>query len=196
MNREQLRQIFVPTANQVWICLTLSLVTFLVAFRELILSKFFHQGASSSLNVVTPYLEDSYNIQLGHISQLSATDFLVKAVFFAGIGLVAYVVFLAISNVVIEARNEVVIEAEYTNKGQAETRVRRPFLQITTAVGLFIFLLISAQALLPIWLDGFQGFLLNLPTPSAFISLLVGLVGLAVNVYLVWSIAQVVFAID
>ncbi|HSX48336.1 MAG TPA: hypothetical protein VLF41_02435 [Candidatus Nanoarchaeia archaeon] len=196
MNREQLRQIIIPNSSQIWICLTLSLITLLATFKGLIFSKFFHQTNISSLNGVEPYLQSSYNIQLGKVSQLAATDLIVKAVFFAGIGLIAYVIFLAISNVIIEARNEVVIETEYTNKGQADSRVRRPFMQIVTAVMLFVVLLASAQLILPLWLNSFQSFLLNVPSPASFILLVVGLVGLAVNIYTIWSIAQIVFAID
>lgn len=196
MTRAELRQIIVPTPAQIEVCAGLSLGLFIIIYHDLLANRFFGRELAG-VSALSPYINQSYAIALGQVSGLTATDLIVKAAFFAGVGLIAYIIFLFISNVLIEARNEVVVETEYANKGDFTAQASKPLKQIGLAIGLFIFLIWSAQAALPLWLHWFEAWLFG-PIVSlwSWLGLLLALAGCTLNAYLVWTLAQIIFAIE
>lgn len=191
MTAETLKRIIIPTVTQVIVSVCLSVLLFVVAFKDGLYSLFFSQGDSFA-----PYFSQSYQAQLSLISNSPIVDFLVKALFWAGVGLVAYLIFLGISNVFIEARNEAVVEAEYTNKDKISRRLHKPLMQLGMAVVLIVAMLISVSLLLPFWLQSFEsGFAGPLGIMSV-VGPLIAVIGTSVNICLLWSLGQVVFAIN
>lgn len=196
MNGDDLKNLLIPTRGQIIVCAAIATVLFGFTFRDVLVGRLLNRQISTGLTDVSPYLSTSYAIQLGHVSSLALTDFLVKAVFWAGVGLIAYIIFLAISNAVIEARNEVVVEAEYTNRGQPQARFRKLFQQLALAAVLIVLVLISASVLVPLWLASFEAFLNSLPNVGSVIFLIVAYIGVMANIYGVWTLGQIVFAIE
>jgi hypothetical protein len=191
MVKADLIKIIIPTRGQVVISGLSSLLLFAFIFRD---SLIFRHLPSEIVD--TPYLRESYLSQLNRISNLQLTDVLIKGLFWAGLGLVAYLVFLFISNIVIEARNQVVVETEYTNQERLENRLRKPLLQVAAAASFILVLAASVNWLLPVWLGLFGTGALSVTSLGGVLRLVLALVAGTINFYLLWALAEIVFAID
>ena len=102
----------------------------------------------------------------------------------------------AVINTIIAARNEVVLETQYTNKGQIADRLKRPLMQVVAALGLFGLLVLTAQLSFGFLTQLFLQSLLQWPAPVAWANLLAAVIGLAINIYIIVAAAQLVFLID
>ncbi|MBW3538418.1 hypothetical protein KY386_02910 [Candidatus Parcubacteria bacterium] len=191
MTRDDLQKILIPTRAQLLVCLGIAALILGVFYREVWWARLFDNEL-----VPRPFLEEGLGLQLARLSTLPFVGTLVIALFWGSIGLAAYLLYLAAHNAVTEARNEVVIETEYTNKGKLQDRLKQPLLQLSLAVWLAAVLVLSATAGLPLWLWLFERFLFNPVTPSTLGYLAAALSGLVANLYAIWALGQIVFDID
>lgn len=191
MKAKDIKEILVPTPGQLIVSVGLSIFLYWIAFRDTITAILF--GGNQNIQ---PYFNQSYQIHLSRFSSLPIVDFLVKAVFWAGVGLIAYLIFLTISNFIIEAHNEAVVETEYVNKGRLEDRLSKPMQQLGLAIGLVIAILFSIIFLLPYWLSIFGSGLFGTIGLHSVAPLLLAIVGASINIYALWALCQLVFAVD
>ncbi len=115
----------------------------------------------------------------------------VIVVFWSLVGLVAYTLVWGLSNLALEARNEVVIESAYVNKGRPIDRVAAVGWQVARATLLFAFLLLTAYILAPFWVDAF-GQLVYRPRIDALgvLAALGAVLGASINGYIAWVLAR------
>lgn len=104
---------------------------------------------------------EDYLGSLGFLSDMPFVNTAVIVIFWSGVGLVAYTVAWALINAVIEARNEIVVESEYLNKGRFWDRYRQPLLKSALVLILFAWVVLNAKWLLPELLKDFRGTLVT-----------------------------------
>jgi hypothetical protein len=140
-------------------------------------------------------MADDYLRQLDKLANFQAAGTAVIVIFWSGVGLAAYTIVWVILNAVIEARNEVVIETEYTNKGLFQQRLKGPLIQAGLALALFVWLILNALYFLPLAVQHFGLFIL-LGGFSQWPNLILPLLGLTADLYILSVLAQAVFRAD
>jgi hypothetical protein len=191
VTRSKYFKILTPSVGEAATAGGLSLLFFVIIFRDPLILRHLPGDIVNS-----PYFHQSYMEHLNRVSKLPFTDILVKGLFWAGLGLGAYLVFLLISNAVIELRNQVVVESQYTNRGQSSQRYQKPILQVASAAGFLIFLSLSINWLLPYWLNLFGSGVQFFPQISGLPLMLLAVVGAGGNLYLLWANIQLILNAD
>jgi hypothetical protein len=111
--------------------------------------------------------------------------------FWASVGLIAYLICWGAYNILIEARNEVTLNTEYTNRGHWRGNLETLCLKSLGAVAL-----IGIVALLK---PGFSLWIalaspaIVMPTTAAIVTAVAAIVGLAAQLYLILALALVTF---
>jgi hypothetical protein len=183
-----LKQVLIPTRLQAVVSLITSLVVIGLTFSHIIYDQLVHYSAVSSGDVQSAYRSD-----LAFLNSYGFVQTGVIALFWIGVAVMMYVVYLAISNAVIEARNEVVIETEFANKPTWMKLAAGSAKQIGLALLLVAFLIISAKLLLPLWLSLFAGFISSPVSALGLLQALGSIIFTAINLYLAWALGQLVF---
>ena len=111
--------------------------------------------------------------------------------FSAAVGIVTYIVYLMFANLFIEARNEVLIDTQYVNKGSLLGRIGLIIQRFLLVVVLVILLYLSWSQLLPLWLSLIESTLLN---GHNWVGVVAGLGGIWLNLYLLWTWVQFMLA--
>ena len=111
--------------------------------------------------------------------------------FWATVGLIAYLVCWALNNFLIEARNEVTLETGYANRGHWQGPWQTLGLKLLCG-GLLVGVLTSLHILVPFWVDTAHPLFNHVAADTVFWGI-VGVIGLAVNLYLVLALAQLTF---
>ena len=113
-------------------------------------------------------------------------------VFWATVGLAAYLVWWIAYNFIIEARNEVTIETEYTNRGRRTTEIFRTLLIKLVAGAALIGALSLFKYGLSLWAALFTVFLQSIDLTNAAWAL-AAVVGLALQLYFTLALVQLTF---
>lgn len=179
MDLKKLKQIIVPTSEQVLICLFASLVLFVMTYGSVLFQKTI---------LSDPYVAEVSRTHLVSLAKVKAVDVIVKIIFWSSIGLVAYMIFLTISNVLIDARNSVVIESSYVNKGSGEDRLPSIVNRLLKAIVCLGWFVIAAKILLPWSLSWFEEFILAGPSWPA---LIIAVLSCSSTIYVGWTLTQV-----
>lgn len=191
MNSDDIKKLVVPTPAQILFSLGLTILILGGVYREVWVARLFDNEL-----VPQALFQEGLGLQLMRLNQIPFIRTLVIAAFWGTVGLIAYLLYLAANNTVTEVRNEVVIETEYINKGELEDRFRLPLLQAAWAGLLVLTLVLTALVGLPLWLGLFERFLFNPATVQTIGYLLMAVAGMALNIYSVYTVGQVVFKID
>ncbi len=93
---------------------------------------------------------------LGGLTRIPVASTAVIVIFWSGVGLIAYTIVWAIINAVIEARNEIVVESEYANKGSLFDRLTAPLLKSGFLILLLVLLGLNRWWLVPMLLRSFH----------------------------------------
>lgn len=185
---EKLKQILLPSFMQVILCLTASIFLFLTIYRDILLTYLQRYLPLTSLpnsGNLPVWLRVAADSSIGHNA--------VIIIFWSIVGLVAYSLFWTLVNIGIEARNEVVIETTYVNKGNIGDRFLGLSNQIIVGLVLIAFLIVSAIFLIPLWTDMF-GVLITAHFGLTSLAQGVGAVlGCALNIYTAYTLAQLFF---
>lgn len=175
MEETPVKNIFVPPRVEVIIYMLLSIFTFGFINIGTIINRF-------SAEPLTPLVvsADDYLGTLGFLSEIPLVNTLVIVVFWSGVGLVAYTVAWVLINAVIEARNEIVVESEYVNKGSLWGRFREPLLKSVFLISLFSWITLNAKWLVPWLLKDFRATMVS-GQGTQLLELLLPVAGLAAN---------------
>lgn len=112
----------------------------------------------SSLNETV--LRDTLGDQISTFTAIGTVNTIVIVLFWSAVGLIAYTAVWLLASAYVNARNEVKVEKEYTNRGQLKDRMRIPLIRAAIILGLLILLSVTLKLLWPYWL-GFFGQFLN-----------------------------------
>lgn len=130
-------------------------------------------------------LRNTLGEQISSFTGIGTVNTLVIILFWSSVGLIAYTAVWFLASSYVNARNEVKVEKEYTNRGQIKSRLRIPLVRVAIILGLIIFLSLTLKLLWPYWLGFFGQFLLNVQTDTlAALGLLAAAYGGAlINLY-------------
>ncbi len=176
--------ILIPTPVQASLAFLVSLFTALAFQREALLQHF--TGGASLVPAETKQL----NLQVLHFLGLSLVGQAVIIIFWAIVGLGAYLIVWFVHNGIINARNKVIIRTQYTN--QTKTGIQ-PISLILKAAALIA--AITAIATLPIGLNAWLGLWQKLLSEQfGWIGVLLAtasIFGFAAEIYLSFMLFQV-----
>ncbi|MBI2798485.1 hypothetical protein HYX70_04300 [Candidatus Saccharibacteria bacterium] len=181
LSKENLRKIFGLTHGQIWLIVLLDAGIFLLINFNLILLK-----ATQGTVLADTAVQDSFAEQISKFTNSAYINLGTLIVFWAGVGLIAYSVIYSLYSVYNEARNEVVVEKEYVNRGEAKKRLKAPMVQAGLLAAIVVLGMLTLKFFYPIWLSLFATFVLTI-TSNPFMGMLslVGAVfGSIINIYL------------
>jgi hypothetical protein len=184
---QSLKKVIIPTLGQSLASILVSMLLFLALYRDL----FWQRLVSGSLGRAISQV--NYGDELSSLTQSPIVHTLVIVGFWSAVGLVAYTIVWSLINVLIEARNEVVLETEYTNKSAFYDRVRVPMTQLALAIVLFVGLYLTAKLTFPFWLSLVYLALTAQSLGVMLLYLLLATLGAAINIYAILLLAQLVF---
>jgi hypothetical protein len=179
---ERFRKLVIPSRGQVLTCAGLAVVTLLVIYRNALLQQLLGANQEAA--------QQSYLQQLAELTKVPFVSTLVIIAFWAVVGLVAYAIYLAISNAIVETRNEVIIDTEYANRGKQPGRFQTVYLQLAGGLGLILLLVATGLWLLPLWFSLFENLLFSIPSVASVVMALLSIIGLSANYYGLWTLGQ------
>ncbi|HUC87045.1 MAG TPA: hypothetical protein VMR75_01795 [Candidatus Saccharimonadales bacterium] len=191
MNEQQLRQIIVPSFGQVITCIAIAALILVVAFGNLP-----YQGLLQVAHIHRDQAQTAYESYLNYLDKLTALRVVGIGIFWLGVALIAYVCGLALVKALVAARNDVVTQTEFVGHPSWAWRAKLLAAQVALAIGFLIMLVLSVTLLLSLWLGWFQGFITSPSSAAGIIALVGSFGGLTLNIYLIWTLGQIVFLVD
>lgn len=184
---QTLKRIFIPTPTQLIVSLGLAIIVMVAAYRNLL----FALVAQSSY-VPESDISQTLNDQLVNLSSFPLIERLSVGLFWAAVACVAYIAYIAVSNVLIGLRNNYVIDTQFVHEeGSWRYRLRSLAVKVGWGVLLVATIWLTLTAVLPLWLKLF-GDPLMVGSTTSIVFTPVGLVGLALNIYIIWMLALAV----
>lgn len=172
----------VPTLAQVLGAVFLALAILIAMQSQMILSRL---GISQAAIQAT---HDQVVQRFGIILESQIVSNIALVTFWATIGLVTYLICWGVYNVIIEARNEVTLETQYTNRQHWGGAVETLALKAVAAVLLMV-LLSNFGYGLSFW-SALAAPVMEDPSASAVTMVAVGVLGLAAQLYLLLVLIQ------
>lgn len=180
---QTLKRIFIPTLTQVIASLGIAVAIMVIAYRNLLVS-LVAQGSY----VPESDISQSLNNELVNLSTVPFIERFSVGLFWAAIACVVYIAYIAISNVFIGLRNNYVIDTQFVHEeGSWRYRIRSLAVKLGWLVVFLAASWLSLTALLPLWLWLF-GFPLMVGSSTSILLTPLGLLGMALNVYVVWML--------
>lgn len=185
--KQSFLRVIVPTLNQTLSCLGVSILTIGFLYRSQVWQRLQTGALTSVLGDV------SVSNRLTEATKSPIMHTFVIVAFWSAVGLVAYTIVWSMINVLIEARNEVVLETAYTNKATFISRAKTPLVQLALAAALFIGLFASARYVLPFWLHlAFTGIYTS-NSLMMLADLVAAIIGMAATIYVLLLLGQLIF---
>ncbi len=172
----------------------ISLVVFVFFSYNTIIDQIFNQSVLSNQTAKNAVIE-----QIKSLGDNKFVNILTIVLFWSAIGLVVYTIIWIAMIILTEARNEVVVETDYVNRGKLKDRIQGPVLQIVIFIGLLLFMALSIAVLYPqFWISSFNQFILTLPSGvlPGLGPLAVALIGSMINLYLARVLVSTIFALE
>lgn len=188
---ERIRRIIIPTPLQLLACLVIAATIVVAVYQSVVVPRLYQKVS------VRP--GDVSQAGVGVLEQLNQYSFVrtaVEVTFWALVGVVCYIIYLGITNAIIDARNEVIIDTEYANRGAMAKHVQRYGKQLVVAVGLVGLLVLAGWKLLPACLELIDPLFFNSVSLANIVAAVAGYLGLALTVYTIWMVAQLTFSAD
>ncbi len=146
------------------------------------------------LGITDAGVAQSQESLLGHLRSVIVspiTSNLVLVMFWAIVGLIAYLVCWAFYNFLVEARNEVTLETAYANRGHWRGPWQTLGLKLLCGAGL-VMILATLHLTVPQWVSLGETVFSEVTVSSIGLGI-VSILGLAANLYLVLAFAQLTF---
>lgn len=185
--KPSLRTVLLPTVGQAVGSLLASIVLIVILYRQQIIHRIRNGTSGQLINQL------GYGNALSKVTNGPIIHTGVIVAFWSGVGLVAYTIVWSFINVMIEARNEVVLETEYTNKAALAQRIRTPLAQLALAAALFGGLIACAKWVFPFWLNLAATAITTDQLWKASLMMLAPIFGIALTIYLLILLGQLVF---
>lgn len=185
---QKTKQILLLTQVQLLGSFVLALAAFLVEFGAAIIQVL---ESDSQVTVgITGKTGSGYVLGfLRYISSLPYADNIITGLFFATAAVFLYFAFIALGNIMVSIRNEIVVDVNYS-KGSVIKILLTRFGAKILAAGCFV-LLCAASILLfvPFWMNMLGIFVYSGLNLHQVVLLMVGFLGLVLNIYAVWTAA-------
>lgn len=188
----KIKQILLVTERQMIGSIILAIAIFLIEYSAFIF-RVFEDGSAVPEGIAAQTVSQEVSRFLQYINDLPYANNIATALFWALAAIFLYIAYNIAKNIVIDARNEVIVDTSYANNSIGQLLVRRFSRKIAIVLGFFALIALTALFLLPYWMGlltifVYSGLLLK-DTPF----LIMGLCGLAVNIYAVWIFAHFLY---
>jgi hypothetical protein len=186
-----LKSLLIPTGLQAGVSLGLAVLIELIAFRTSLSTLL-----ASGVGLPTEGLGAGVRSLFEAVASLPYADNSAIVIFWVALGTLVYLATLAIHNSLIDARNNVIIQTEFTDHPSLQQTVTHQLLQ--GAFGLLTIgaLLVSGLFFIPLW-SGLCGGVFDPGADWASgLWLVVGILGLAINIYIVWMLVLLTLNIN
>lgn len=194
LKKSDLVKIFSISWLQALVYFLISLATFIFFSWQTLTDKIFNQSVLSN-----DAAKEAVMAQVKSLGTSRVVSILAIVLFWSAIGLVVYTIIWIAMIILTEARNQVVVETDYVNRGSLKDRIQGPVLQIIVFIGLLLFIALSLTVLYPqIWISSFNQFLLAFPADlqTSLGYGVVAFVGSMINIYLVRALVVTIFALE
>ncbi len=181
-----MKRLILPDAVQVVVCTILTLLILVAVYHQTIFAQL-----ASVTGAAPNYAQSSFQSQLQQLNQYVWLKNLMIGGFSAAVGIVAYIGYLMFTNLFIEARNEVLIDTQYINKGSLLGRLGLIIQRLLMIAILIILLYLSWNQFLPYSLSLIEDTLLG---GNNWLASLGGLAAVWLNLYLIWTWIQFMLA--
>lgn len=188
---DRLKRIIWPTGLQTFASALLATAVVIGVYQSVLVPRLYGTALVSQAEI-----DQGRQTDLIKLNSFSPVRTGVQVGFWALVGIACYLVYLAITNAIIETRNEMTIDTQYANRGRFSRHMRQYGYQLLAAIGLIAFLALTASLLLPFWQRLIDALVFDGPTVAHAASAVVGWLGLAATIYVGWMLVELTFAAD
>lgn len=181
----RLADLLIPTPGQTLVSIVIALVLLLGTYAQQLLVLVGIDAVT--LKIASSALHGRFEAILS--SQISST--LAVVTFWAGVGLIAYLICWSAYNVLIRARNEITLTTEYTNRGHWRGPYQTLGLKVAGAAGLIVVIGLLKPGL-AFWLAVAAGVVARPGITSGLLALL-AVPGLATQLYFIYAFTMATF---
>ncbi len=180
LDKDQVKRVFGLSISQIVVIMLFGL-GILTVINFSVITLHFTQGTILSKSDV----QASFASQLQAWFSAPILNMITLVVFWVAVGLLAYAVLYWVYNIITEARNEVVVEQEYTNRANVEERRKWPIIEIGLLAGLVVLAILTLTVFFPIWNSLFIGAIYDVPSNwlGAALGFAGSVVGMFVTIY-------------
>lgn len=187
LNREDLRDLVVPSVPQAIAVLILAILAMICASADQLFSPL-------AKYIPAADIRQGLSAVLHQAAKLSGANEIVLILFWAVVGLMVYAISWAVFNALVHGYNEAVIDTQFTNRGSSLEQLSPALLQLFFGVAAVVFTIISS------WLiaDATQTFSLSLIgwQPAHLVTEVLWTLALAVDIYVWWTLVRLTFYVD
>ena len=181
-SNQTLKALLIPTPNQGLISFVIALLILVITQGSLIFATIAQQSRVEEEQI--SYIISQWLIEL---SRVPFAERAAVGLFWAVVASIVYVVAVALNNAMISARNEIVIETQFTNQGGHRSYIfNSVILRVCWAILLIGTLFFTVTLFLPQWLAMFRGPLVD--GFSEWWLIPISIIGLTANVYIIWAL--------
>lgn len=175
-----------PNKLQVLLFTIISIVILVGGYAGILSKRVFQ-----ALAVPKQALYSEFDVYFDYVGQLDVSYYILIGLFWAGVGLLAYLGLWVLGNLLIELHNVATYERYYVNKASLKERIIYFSYRILLAVAVIAAVIITSMYGVPLWFSWFS--------EALFVSVLwrtglyaIGSVfGLAANLYSLWVLYKV-----
>ncbi len=192
--KSDLTKIFSISWLQALVYFVISAVIFLFFSYQTINNKIFNNSILSNQAAKDAVLE-----QIKGLGANKFVNIFTIVLFWSAIGLVVYTIIWIAMIILTEARNEVVVETDYVNRGSLKSRIQGPVLQIVFFIALLLFIAFCFAVLYPqVWISSFNQFILTMPENwlAALGAGAVAFIGSMICLYITRVLVATIFALE
>lgn len=176
-----------PSPTRLFVCFLLSTSFYILRFWNIMSLRL------TDNDMPLKQLIESKNLEVAEIFNNPIFYKLWLAVLWALIAFAVYSLIWVITNGFIEASNEYILATKYTHVNDPKhTHIKHLFIKILFIITLVLFVILSWRKLFPYWQNIVQKFFTSpINNTLDFLPLLAGILGSALTIYIIWSLAHI-----
>lgn len=193
LTSDQAKGALLPSLKQI-IFMALFGLAILTLVNISLISFHFTEGTILSKNDV----QASFATQLQSWFSSPILSKITLVVFWVGIGLFAYAILYWVYNIFTEAKNEVIVEQEYTNLNVGVDKKKWPVIEAGLYSGMVVLAILTVTLLFPLWSSWYVNFIYDIPSNlgRGALFLLGSFVGIFINIYLFKSLVGLMLVLE
>lgn len=184
--RHTLRDILIPSWGQAFSLTMLSVLILIGGYAGLILGRILQ-----ALSIPRQDFYSGFGVYFDYIGQLDASYYILMGLFWMGIGVLTYIGVWVIGSLLRELRNVVRYEWYYVNKASLKKMIVTFSSRILLAMAVIAAVIITSVYGIPLWLSLFSNVLFASLIWTTGLYAVASVIGLAVNLYILWEIYKI-----
>lgn len=183
------RQIFLLTEKQMLGSVLIALAIFLVEFAPHFIQAI-EKGSKVAAGETGKSVSQYVIYFWQYLSEQPYANIVINGIIWAFIGIVVYSAVVAVNNIVVDIKNEIIVDSQYAGDSLAKVLAGRFAGKILAALGFVALVALSVFISVPFLMDLLKSFVQSGMALTRAHELIIGLVGLGLNIYIVWAAAH------